>query len=177
MHCIRELLPGARLYSLNIFTDNRGTFTKTFARSLFEAHGVFFDFHEEFYSFSKKDVVRGMHFQLPPHDHAKLIYCPLGAVLDVLVDLRCGPGYGRVASQILSSDEPTLLVIPTGIAHGFKALCDNSLMIYKTSDEHMTSHDAGIRWDSFDFDWGVEHPNISARDAVHPALSDFVTPF
>jgi len=173
----RELLPGAMLVALKRFEDARGSFVKTYARGAFEAAGIGFDFREEFYSFSRKDVVRGMHFQLPPHDHVKLVTCPAGAVLDVLVDLRRGPGYGRVASVVLSADEPALLVIPKGIAHGFKALRDDSLMVYKTSTEHAPSHDAGIRWDSFGFDWDVEAPIVSARDAAHPALSDFSSPF
>jgi len=173
----RELLPGAVLVSLNRFEDARGGFVKTFARGAFEAAGVDFDFREEFYSFSRKDVVRGMHFQLPPHDHVKLVYCPAGAVLDVLVDLRRGPGQGRVASVVLSGDDPAVLVIPRGVGHGFKALRDDSLMVYKTSTEHAPSHDAGVRWDSIGFDWGVEAPIVSARDAAHPSLADFASPF
>jgi dTDP-4-dehydrorhamnose 3,5-epimerase len=173
----RELLPGVAHVTLRRFGDLRGSFVKTYARSVFDANGETFDFREEFYSFSHKDVIRGMHFQLPPHDHVKLVYCPLGAVLDVLVDLRRGPGQGRVASVVLGEDEPSLLMIPAGVAHGFKALRDNSLMVYKTSTEHAPTHDAGIRWDSFGFDWDCAAPVLSARDAGHPGLSDFATPF
>ena len=173
----RELLPGVAHVALRRFEDLRGSFVKSYARSVFDANGETFDFREEFYSFSHKDVIRGMHFQLPPHDHVKLVYCPLGAVLDVLVDLRHGPGQYRFASVVLSEEEPSLLVIPRGIAHGFKSLRDNSLMIYKTSTEHAPTHDAGIRWDSFGFDWGVADPIVSERDARHPALSDFSSPF
>ena len=177
MQFSRELLPGAVLVTLKRFEDARGSFVKTYARSVFEGAGIDFDFREEFYSFSHKDVVRGMHFQRPPHDHAKLVCCPAGAVLDVLVDLRRGAGFGRVASVVLNADEPAILVIPSGIAHGFKALRDDSLMVYKTSTEHAPSHDAGIRWDSFGFDWDVAAPIVSARDAGHPALADFASPF
>jgi dTDP-4-dehydrorhamnose 3,5-epimerase len=177
MEFTRELLPGARLVSLRRLGDLRGNFVKTYARSVFDANAEPFDLREEFYSFSHKDVIRGMHFQLPPHDHVKLVYCPVGAVLDVLVDLRRGAGQGRVASLVLSEDEPSILVIPKGVAHGFKALRDNSLMVYKTSTEHAPSHDAGIRWDSFGFDWGVTAPIVSARDGAHPALADFTSPF
>ena len=177
MEFSREILPGARLVTLKRFADLRGNFVKTYARRVFDDRGVEFDFREEFYSFSHQGVIRGMHFQLPPHDHVKLVYCPVGAVLDVLVDLRQGPSYGRVESVVLSGDEPAILVIPSGIAHGFKSLCDNSLMIYKTSTEHAPSHDAGIRWDSFGFDWGLDTPIVSARDVSHPALADFKSPF
>jgi dTDP-4-dehydrorhamnose 3,5-epimerase/CDP-3, 6-dideoxy-D-glycero-D-glycero-4-hexulose-5-epimerase len=177
MEFTRELLPGARLVSLRRLGDLRGTFVKTYARSVFDANGEPFDLREEFYSFSHKDVIRGMHFQLPPHDHVKLVYCPVGAVLDVLGDRRRGAGQGQIASLVLSEDEPSMLVIPKGVAHGFKALRDNSLMIYKTSTEHAPSQDAGIHWDSFGFDWGVTAPVVSARDASHPALADFASPF
>ncbi len=172
-----ELLPGVRHVKLRQFGDLRGSFVKTYARSVFDANGEPFDLREEFYSFSHKDVIRGMHFQLPPHDHVKLVYCPVGTVLDVLVDLRAGPGQGRVASVVLSGDEPAILCIPTGIAHGFKSLSDNSLMVYKTSTEHAPSHDTGIRWDSIGFDWSVDAPIVSARDAAHVTLADFVSPF
>jgi dTDP-4-dehydrorhamnose 3,5-epimerase len=177
MQFSEELLPGARLVMLKRFEDNRGSFVKTCSRQVFESNGVSLDLHEEFYSLSHKDVVRGMHFQLPPHDHVKVVYCAVGAVLDVLVDLRRGAGQGRVASVVLNADEPALLVIPKGVAHGFKALKDDSLMIYKTSTEHVPSHDAGVRWDGFGFDWGIQTPIISARDRDHPALADFVSPF
>lgn len=174
----RELLPGSKLLSLSTFSDMRGTFVKTFGASLFEANDTLFDMREEFYSLSKRNVIRGMHFQTPPHDHAKLVFCPVGAVLDVLVDLRRGPGFMRVASVVLNAREPAVLVIPRGVAHGFKALTDDSLMVYKTSSEHMPSHDAGIRWDSIDFDWQIESPPVvSARDDAHPSLSTFSSPF
>lgn len=177
MEFTRELLPGVRLVSLRKFSDQRGSFVKTFAKSVFDGNGEVFDFREEFYSFSYKDVVRGMHFQLPPHDHVKLVYCAAGAVLDVLVDLRRGPGQGRVASVVLNGDDPAILVIPSGIAHGFKSLQHNSLMVYKTSTEHAPSHDAGLRWDSIGFDWSINSPIVSARDAMHPTLAQFESPF
>ena len=173
----RELLPGVAHVTLRRLGDARGSFVKTYSRNAFDANGEDLDFREEFYSFSHKDVIRGMHVQLPPHDHMKVVYCALGAVLDVLVDLRRGPGQGRVASVVLSGDQPSLLVIPRGVAHGFKSLRDESLMIYKTSTEHAPTHDVGIRWDSFGFDWDCSAPLLSGRDAEHPALSDFVSPF
>ena len=170
-------MPGARHVRLGRIADPRGNFVKTYLRSAFNAHDLPFDFREEFYSVSRRDVVRGMHFQLPPHDHDKLVFCPVGAVLDVLVDMRRGPGFGRVASVVLGEDEPAVLVIPKGVAHGFKSLRDDSLMVYKTSTEHAPSHDRGIRWDSIGFDWQIDAPILSARDAVHPALADFASPF
>lgn len=177
MQFSEELLPSTWLVTLRRFEDMRGTFVKTYARTLFDQRQASFEMREEFYSVSNKDVIRGMHFQLPPHDHVKLVYCPVGAVEDVLLDLRSGPGYGRMARVRLSGDHPSLVFIPKGIAHGFRALMDGSLMVYKTSTEHAPKADAGIRWDSFGYDWGVDQPIISDRDRQHPPLDSFVTPF
>lgn len=172
-----ELLPGTWLYRLPRFEDLRGSFVKTYLRSALASHGVQFDLAEEFYSSSRKDVIRGMHFQLPPHDHVKLVYCPVGAVLDVLLDLRAGPGYGEVASVELSEQNPGLVLIPRGVAHGFRSLSDDSLMVYKTSTEHAPSHDSGVRWDSFGFDWQCASPVLSDRDLRHAIFSKLSSPF
>jgi len=177
MQFSEEILPGAWMVTLKRFEDMRGAFVKTYASTLFGQHAAGFELREEFYSVSNKNVIRGMHFQLPPHDHVKLVYCPLGAVEDVMIDLRSGPGYGRVAKVLLSGNQPSLVFIPKGIAHGFRALMDGSLMVYKTSTEHAPNSDAGIRWDSFGHDWGLDQPIISDRDQRHPTLDNFVTPF
>lgn len=168
-----ELLPDTWHFSLNKFEDQRGSFVKTFTRSMLAGHGLAAEFAEEFYSVSRKNVIRGMHFQLPPHDHEKLVYCAVGSVLDVLLDLRGGAHYGKTVSVVLSADVPGIVLIPKGVSHGFRALTDDSLMVYKTSTEHAPSHDAGIRWDSFGFDWQCAEPIISKRDLSHPAFEEF----
>jgi dTDP-4-dehydrorhamnose 3,5-epimerase len=177
MNKLRELLPGCILLEPKRFEDARGAFVKTYHADTFAEFGVRFDTLEEFYSISYKGVVRGMHFQLPPHDHDKLVYCTRGAVLDVLLDLRSGSGYGRVAAVELSEDNLHEVFIPKGIAHGFVALRDQTMMLYKTSTMHAPAADAGIRWDSFGFDWRGVNPVVSDRDAGHPAFAEFVTPF
>lgn len=150
---------------------------KTFVQSVYREHGINIDWQEEFCSVSRKDVVRGMHFQKPPADHAKLVRCVHGAVLDVMLDLRKGPNYGRIAQMYLDGGEPSILFLPPGIAHGFRSLTDGTHMVYKTSTEHNPAHDAGIRWDSFGFNWGVERPIVSDRDRQHPSLADYHSPF
>ena len=183
MQFAEEVLPGAWRVRLKRFDDARGSFVKTYSRSAFDAalRGLpgseAFDFQEEFYSTSARDVIRGLHFQRPPHDHVKLVYCAVGAAQDLLVDLRRGPGYARVAAIELDADEPTLLLIPRGVAHGFRARVDHTLMVYKTSSEHAPTHDAGIRWDSIAHDWDCAVPTLSERDRAHPALADFDSPF
>jgi dTDP-4-dehydrorhamnose 3,5-epimerase len=183
MKFVEELLPGTYRVQLNRFQDSRGSFVKTYAKSVFDEAlqnvpgASTFDFREEFYSTSARDVIRGMHFQLPPHDHVKLVYCAAGSVLDVLLDLRQGPGYGHTASLVLDSESPSLVLVPRGVAHGFRSLTDRSLMVYKTSTEHAPSHDAGLRFDSFGFNWGCEQPVLSERDQRHPAFGSFQSPF
>lgn len=172
-----ELLPGAYHVPLARLGDARGAFVKTHAVSALARLGIHFELREEFYSLSRRDVVRGMHLQLPPHDHDKIVYCPQGRALDVLLDLRKGEGYGRSRGVLLGAGEPALVFIPRGVAHGFKALEDDTLMVYKTSSEHAPTHDAGVRWDSFGFDWDCAAPLTSERDCRHPALADFDSPF
>ena len=172
MRILKELLPGAFLLELSRSEDTRGFFVKTYAESLLRKVGIAFELKEEFYSTSRNNVVRGMHFQVPPHAHDKLIYCLAGEVNDVLVDLRGGAEFGRVASTVLREGEPRLLFVPKGIAHGFHSRRDGSLMVYKTSSEYAPDADRGVRWDSIGFDWGLEDPVLSSRDASFPALQD-----
>lgn len=174
----REILPGAWVIRPRTHADHRGQFVKTYARSLLVGQGVSFDFAEEFYSISGRHVVRGMHLQLPPHDHVKMVYCVAGVARDVLLDLRKGPGYGRVAEVDLTADEPAVLLIPSGVAHGFAALEDHTLLIYKTSSEHAPQADTGVRWDSFGHDWRLGGAvTLSERDATLPGFAEFVSPF
>jgi len=178
MRLLDEPLPGAFLIEGKSMSDQRGLFVKTFHKTAFQEMGINFVPEEEFYSVSDENVLRGMHFQLPPYDHAKLVYCTHGRALDVLVDLRKGrPTFGRSVAIELSSVNHRMFYVPSGIAHGFLALAPDTLMMYKTTVVHSPSHDAGIRWDSFGFDWGTLNPVASVRDAGLPALADFVSPF
>ena len=94
-----------------------------------------------------------------------------------LLDLRSGSDYGRVVSTELSTDKPHLLFIPKGVAHGFSALTDGAVMLYKTNTVHEPEADYGIRWDSFGFNWEIKEPIMSTRDQQHVEFADFVTPF
>jgi len=177
MKLLDELLLGAWLVELNCLKDERGSFTKTYVADAFKDMGIPFNCEEEYFSVSHRNVLRGMHFQTPPFDHAKLVYCPVGAVLDVLLDIRSGNGFGKTASIELKSSQSLAIYIPPGIAHGFKALEEQSLMVYKTSTQYAPKNDAGIAWDSFGFDWHTSDIIISTRDQTHPGLNQFVTPF
>jgi len=171
-------LAGAYLITLPSSQDARGTFVKTFHEISLAAAGIQFTLRESYFSFSHKDVIRGMHFQLPPHHHAKVVFCPQGAILDVIVDLRkASPTYGQHYATELSADNHKAYYIPEGFAHGFKALTDNAMTYYLVSTEYSGPHDTGVRYDSIGFDWGVVNPIVSARDLSFGTLGDFKSPF
>lgn len=171
-------LEGAFLISLPSFTDNRGAFNKTFQHSLLAEKGIHFELKESYFSLSKKDVIRGMHFQTPPHQHAKIVFCPVGSILDVILDLRKGSAtYGQFYSTILSAENNKAYYIPEGFAHGFKALTENAMTYYLVSSEHNKQHDAGVRFDSFGMDWECANPIFSDRDYTFGMFPDFETPF
>ena len=156
------------------FNDERGIFVKTFNKNAFNELSLNFEIRESYYSISKRNVIRGMHFQSPPHDHEKLVYVPQGAILDVVVDLRKkSPTYGKYISVELSDQNNKSIFIPKGFAHGFKSLLDNTITVYNVATEYNTTADTGIHYNSFGFDWKVDNPIISQRDSVFSGLNNF----
>lgn len=180
MQLISEPLPGVKVLRPFVFEDARGNFVKPYHEDQLAGHGISLHVREEFFSTSSANVLRGMHFQLPPHAHQKLVYCITGRVLDVLLDLRQeSPTFGEAATFELSAINRHSVYIPKGIAHGFLSLEDNSCLIYKTDAVHAPDCDAGILWNSFGFDWPIDGMSavISARDTSHPEFSKFENPF
>jgi dTDP-4-dehydrorhamnose 3,5-epimerase len=166
-----ELLP-------KIVADERGTFVKTFHRDMFLEHGLETNFAEEYYSRSAHGVLRGLHFQLPPQDHVKIVYCVDGEVLDAVVDLRIGsPTYGTHQTFSLSGEKANMLYIPAGLAHGFYVTGSHATMMYKVTTVYSPEHDAGIHWQSAGIPWPVEQPVVSLRDARFAPLAAFESPF
>ncbi len=178
MHLIDEPLPGVKILRPFVFEDTRGNFVKPFHEGQLAEHGIAMTVREEFFSTSGKNVLRGMHFQVPPHAHQKLIYCISGRVLDVLLDLRnSSPTFGRSVGLELSAVSHHVLHLPVGIAHGFVSLEDNSCLVYKTDAVHSPEHDAGLAWNSFGFQWPIVDAIISGRDLHHPSFDSFESPF
>ena len=174
----KEIFPDTFLLESNIHIDERGSFLKIYNEEEFKELGLKFDYKEEYVSRSKKNVIRGMHFQIPPYSHEKMVWCSKGSVMDVLLDIRQGDYYGLSKSLTLTEDDNFIIYIPSGVAHGFKSLQDNSELIYKTSSIHMAEYDKGILWNSFNFDWMLdEDPIISKRDNSHPTIQSFDSPF
>lgn len=161
-----------------VFSDARGSFVKTYHEELFREMGLGFTPREEFFSVSARNVLRGMHFQLPPAAHAKLVYCAAGRILDVVLDMRNNsPTRGWVISRELSAANREMFFIPPGFAHGFLSLEENSLTVYKTDFVYSPKHDTGIAWRSFGFTWPVSQPIISERDSNFPIWPEFISPF
>lgn len=162
----------------NIFRDNRGSFVKTFHCGIAAEHGLVTSFAEEFYSWSKLGVLRGLHFQTPPSDHIKVVTCLSGEVFDAVVDLRVGsPTFGRHALFSLRSADATMLYIPSGLAHGFLSVSDEALVYYQVTSVHDPACDQGIHWNSVGIPWPLADPVVSARDASFPTLEEFNSPF
>lgn len=153
--------------------DNRGLFVKTFHAEAFREHGLETDFREDFYSISRKGVLRGMHFQSPPYHHAKLVYCAKGRILDAIVDLRNdSQGFGLQETLELSGENGWVLYLPPGVAHGFYVLSDEAITVYRVTSEYRPEADSGVRWDSCGIAWPNNSPIVSARDFNLPPLEE-----
>lgn len=171
-------LEGVYIIDNFVAKDERGTFVKTFNQQGFKDNELEFEIRESYFSISQKDVIRGMHFQMPPHDHQKLVYVAQGSIIDVIIDLRVNSKtYKKSISVELSAENRKSIFIPKGFAHGFKSMEENTITIYNVSSEYNSNFDAGLSYNSFGFDWGVESPIISNRDLLFESVNEFKSPF
>lgn len=160
------------------FQDIRGSFQKPFNYDFFERNGFDTDFREFYYSVSHKNVIRGMHFQLPPFEHTKLVYVSRGKIRDVVVDIRkSSETYGKCFSMELDACRGQYLYIPKGFAHGFLSLEDNTIVNYAQTSGYSKEHDYGIAYNSIGFNWNINQPIISGRDLAFEPLEKFKSPF
>jgi dTDP-4-dehydrorhamnose 3,5-epimerase len=154
--------------------DVRGQFVKTFNKNEMKSKGIDFEIRESYYSISNENVIRGMHFQLPPHDHEKLVFAPKGSILDVIIDLRKqSKTYKEYFSIELSESNKRSIFIPKGFAHGFKSLENDTITVYNVSTEYQSNFDTGIKFNSFGFNWGSNNHTISTRDEEFESLESF----
>lgn len=160
------------IHSVN-FEDLRGSFTKVLNVDFFNENHLETEYKESYYSISAKNVIRGMHFQVPPAEHTKLVYVNHGSILDVIVDIRKNsPTYGQHYRLKIDCNNPILVYIPAGCAHGFLSLEDNTMVTYLQTSCYDKECDKGIKYDSFGMNWGIENPIMSERDLHFPDLSD-----
>lgn len=168
-------IPEVMLVQPKVFGDERGGFAELYKQSDFVAAGISESFSQINYSMSKKDVVRGLHYQLPPKAQAKLVQVIKGSVFDVAVDIRkSSPTYGKWVSVTLTAQEKNMLYIPKGFAHGFCALEDDTQLVYYCTEEYSVEHEAGIIWNdpTVAVAWPVEQPILSDKDVTHPPLPE-----
>lgn len=167
-------LHGLLVLEPKVFSDTRGYFLETYNSDRYKNAGLAGEFVQDNISFSKKGVLRGLHFQ-NPHQQAKLVQVLSGAVLDVAVDIRRGsPTFGRWHSEILSEENHMQMFIPEGFAHGFCVLSETAIFSYKCTDFYNPASEGGIIWNDPDFniDWQVDEPILSPKDAAYPRLKD-----
>lgn len=172
------IIPGVSEIRCRQFRDQRGNFAKTFHVDAFNAHGLATDFREEFYSVSHRRVLRGMHFQMPPHEVTKLVFVVQGAIMDVVIDLRVGsPAFGRHVKISLDATIANMVYVPAGMAHGYYVLSESATVVYKMTGTYAPSADTGIAWNSAGIAWPDSSPIISRRDAELASLEAFRSPF
>ena len=163
------------IFEPKAFSDDRGYFMETYNRERYRAAGVLPEFVQDNLSVSKKGVLRGLHFQLEPWGQGKLVQVVKGRALDVAVDLRVGsPTFGQHVAVELSADNKKQFWIPVGFAHGFVALDDETVFMYKCTNVYAKEHERGLRWNdpALNIAWGVQHPIVSEKDAAQPLLHD-----
>ena len=169
---------GCYKITLSTFCDERGVFVKNYNYKEFKRNNLNNIWTESFFSISKKNVLRGMHFQNSPSEQYKTVMCLRGSILDVLLDLRVSSKtYLQFISINLTEKKSELVYMPPGIAHGFLSLTNNSISYYNVSSLYSKKHDTGINWNSFGFHWPIKKPIISDRDNKLCNLEDFKNKF
>lgn len=167
-------LAGVLVIEPQVFTDTRGFFLETFNEERFAAHGLPLTYRQDNRSRSHTGVLRGLHYQLH-HPQGKLIMAMRGSIYDVAVDIRRGsPTFGRWTSVELHEDQPRMLWIPPGFAHGFCVLSDVAEVIYKCTDVYHPGDERGVLWcdPRLAIAWPLQSPRVSERDGVFPVLTD-----
>jgi dTDP-4-dehydrorhamnose 3,5-epimerase len=180
MKLIKTQLDGLLIIDPDVFRDERGYFFESFNSSKFLNIGLDLNFVQDNESKSGKNVLRGLHFQVPPFEQGKLVRVVKGAVLDVAVDLRKNsPTYGKWEGVELSEQNKRMYWIPPGFAHGFLTLEDDTVFFYKCTAVYNKESERSIAWNDPDLmiHWGISYPVLSERDKISPAFSTFVSPF
>jgi len=166
------ILAGAYIVAPEKMEDERGFFARTFCREEFKERGLSSTFVQCDISVNRKmGTLRGMHYQLPPHQEVKLVSCPRGAIYDVIIDLRRdSTTYCRWFGIELNEENCTMLYLPADFAHGFITLRDNSEVLYLMSEFYRPGSGSGCRWNDpvFDIKWPVPVTVISERDREYP---------
>jgi len=182
MKFIKTEIPGVYIIEPSVFGDSRGYFLESFNLNKFEENICKIKFVQDNESRSSRGVLRGLHFQKPPFNQAKLVRCIEGRVMDVAVDIRKGsPTYGKHVAVELSGENKRQLFVPRGFAHGFSVLSETAVFAYKVDNDYAPEYDCGIIWNDKDLNinWGLEEHEVKLSDKdknlIH--FSDLNSPF
>ncbi len=170
-------IEGVLIVEPAVFEDKRGTFMETYHRQRYDQQGINVDFVQDNMSYSKKGILRGLHYQYPS-EQAKLVYVLKGEVFDVAVDIRQeSPAFGKVASVILTEQNNRQFFIPKGFAHGFCVLSATAVVSYKCSDFFNPKDEGGILWSDPDLkiNWPIKAPLLSEKDSAYKRLRDILS--
>ena len=173
-------ISGLKILQPAIYNDERGYFFESYNHETFKKLGIEDIFVQDNQSFSKKNVIRGLHLQVPPFAQAKLVRVIKGAVWDVAVDLRKNsPTYGQHFSVVLSEENQLQFYIPVGFAHGFATLEDNTLFAYKCSHVYHKDAEKSILYNDKDLNirWNIENPMVAEKDLQAVCFKVFISPF
>ncbi|NTU67588.1 MAG: dTDP-4-dehydrorhamnose 3,5-epimerase [Chlorobiaceae bacterium] len=177
MKLLPTAIPEVLLFEPRVFGDDRGYFFESFRQDIFDRHAGGRVFVQENESFSRKGVLRGLHFQQSPYMQGKLVRVILGSVLDVAVDIRkWSPTFGRHVAEELSAANHRMMWVPPGFAHGFSVLSDTAVFSYKCDAYYAPESEAGIAWDDPDLgiDWRLspEEVLVSPKDTLLPRFRE-----
>ena len=182
MNIIKTAIEGVVVIEPRVFEDERGYFFESFSEREFSAEVGEYHFVQSNEAKSSYGVVRGLHFQLPPHAQAKLVRVAKGRILDVAVDIRrSSPTFGKYVAVELSSDNHRQVFIPQGFAHGYSVLSEEVVVEYKCDNYYAPESEGAIAWNDADLaiDWQIPADKIilSAKDKAHPSLAECETLF
>jgi dTDP-4-dehydrorhamnose 3,5-epimerase len=167
-------LPGVLLVEPDVFRDDRGFFMETFHQRKYVERGIDRVFVQDNHSHSRRDILRGLHYQLKKAQ-AKLVYVIKGKIFDAVVDIRKGsPFFGQSVGTVLSDENKRQIFVPEGFAHGFCVLSETADVMYKCTDFYAPEDEYGIFWADpvIHIDWPVKNPILSKKDSQNPNLMD-----
>ena len=180
MEIITTPIKGLLVIHPNIFGDERGYFFESWSKEAYKNTGLDVEFVQDNESLSQKGVLRGLHFQAPPFAQGKLVRVVKGSVLDVAVDIRKdSETYGQHFTLKLSEENKKMIWIPSGFAHGFFTLEDNTIFTYKCTASYNKDSECALIWNDPDLniDWGVKSPLVSEKDMIACSFKDFKSQF
>jgi dTDP-4-dehydrorhamnose 3,5-epimerase len=169
-----DSLDGLIIVTPYVFNDERGFFMETFRSDEFAKMGIKREFVQDNHSRSLKGVIRGLHFQIDPHEQSKLVRCIKGEIFDVAVDLRKkSDTFGKWYGIVLSEENKKMLYIPRGFAHGYSTLSEVAEVVYKVDGFYSREDERGIRFDDpiLKIDWRVTNPIVSSKDRALPKFN------